>query len=182
MQDVTRRQFITTGLSLCAGMAVPSIACANLNDYWDRDRTLWLKRGKSEEYRVTYWSGGQIDMESYHRLCYLLRDKNESVTVQMDLPLLDLLYGMQYWQELLLHRPVPLVVSSGYRTHGNNGRIEGAGRNSMHLHGKAADIQSPHFKPEQIAQMAAYFGMGGVGRYASHTHVDTGRVRSWNRK
>lgn len=176
-----RRQFLIAGATACASLAVPRIACADLSDYWQRDRTIWLKRGKHEEYRVTYWSGGQLDRDNYHRLCYLLRDANESATVAMDPLLLDLLYGVQYWQELLMARPVPLVVSSGFRTLRNNSRIEGAARNSMHLYGKAADLQSPFFSPAQLADMAAYFGVGGVGRYATHTHMDTGPRRFWKK-
>lgn len=175
-----RRQFLIASATACTALAVPKIACANLSDYWKRDRTLWLQRGE-EEYRVTFWSGGQLDQDNYQRLCYLLRDANESTTVAMDPSLLNLLYGVQYWQELLMERPVPLLVSSGYRTQRNNARIEGAARNSMHLHGKAADLKSPYFSPAQLAEMAAYFRMGGVGRYSSHTHVDTGRQRFWSK-
>jgi uncharacterized protein YcbK (DUF882 family) len=178
---VTRRSFLRTGVALAAGLAVPRIACANLSDYWHRDRTLWLRRGQDEEYRVTYWSGGQLDPSNYHRLCYLLRDARESTTVAIDPALLDLLYGVQYWQELLLNRPLPLVVSSGFRTRKNNSRIEGAARNSMHLYGKAADLQSPYFSPLQVAEMGAYFGVGGVGVYSRHTHLDTGRRRVWRK-
>lgn len=179
---MNRRQFLASGLASGVGLIVPQIACASLDDYWERDRVLWLQRGRKEQYRVTYWADGELDQRNYERLCYLLRDAEEETAVLMDPALLDLLYGVQYWQELLLHRPVPLIISSGFRTERHNAKLERGASNSMHLYGKAADIQSSYFTPNQLADMAGYFHAGGLGRYDTHTHVDTGRVRAWDKR
>lgn len=177
---MTRRTFLRTLGTAAISLAVPHIACAQTSDYWTRDRTLWLRRGhKGDQFRVTYWSGGSVDPSNYVRLCYLLRDVNESQTVQMDVGLLNLLYGIGYWQELLLGQPAPLILTSGFRTMHTNAAIEGAERNSMHLYGRAADIASPHYTPSQLFQMASFFKLGGVGVYPKHVHVDSGRVRYW---
>lgn len=180
---MTRRAFLRTIGSVGLALAVPQIARAQTSDYWTRDRTLWLKRGQSgDEFRVTYWSGGTIDPSNYVRLCYLLRDVRESQTVQMDVGLLNILYGIGYWQELLLGRPAVLILNSGYRSAHTNTTTEGSARNSMHLYGRAADISSAHHSPSQLFQMASFFKLGGVGIYPSHVHVDSGPIRYWQRQ
>lgn len=179
---MSRRTFLKGCGAITASLAIPSIACAQTSDYWTRDRTIWLRRGRAgDEFRVTYWSAGSIDPNNYVRLCYLLRDVNESQTVQMDVGLLNLLYGIGYWQELLLGHPAPIILTSGFRTTHTNALTEGSARNSMHLYGKAADIASLHYTPTQLFQMASYFRLGGVGLYPKHVHVDSGPVRYWRR-
>jgi len=179
---MNRRQFIQTSIAAPLAMAIPQIAGARTDDYWQRDRVLWLRRqGRDEEFRVVYWSNGQVDYDNYIRMCYILRDATESQTVAMDVNLLNLLYGMQYWQELLTGRPSPWIVTSGFRTVEHN-RREGGVENSEHLHGRAGDLKSLQFTPGQVAQMARFFGMGGVGVYDTFTHVDTGRLAFWNGK
>lgn len=180
---MNRREFLIAGASFCTAMTIPQIACATTRDYWVRDRVLWLRRvekNKTEEFRVVFWSQGIIDPDNYIRLCYLLRDASASQTVMMDVNLLNLLYGIQYWQELLLGRPVPLIINSGYRTPSTNAKLEKAAEKSMHLYGRAADIDSQVYTPDQLVKMAAFFRMGGIGRYATHAHVDSGRVRYWD--
>lgn len=177
---MNRRTFLKAAGSIGLGLAIPQIACAQTSDYWVRDRVLWLRRGeRGEEFRVTYWSGGTVDYTNYVRLCYLMRDVRESQTVQMDVNLFNLLYGISYWQELLLNKPAPLILNSGFRTKHTNSIIEGSARNSQHLFGRAADIASPHYTPRQLFQMASFFKMGGVGIYSSHVHVDSAGVRYW---
>lgn len=111
---MNRRGFLLSATALCAFYAIPSIAHVNTEDFWTRDRTLWLRRQNTgEQFRVVYWSGGQVDPANYIRACYLLRDSTTQETVQMDVNLLHLMYGIQYWQELLVGRPVPLITTSG---------------------------------------------------------------------
>ncbi|CAG9184222.1 YcbK family protein [Cupriavidus pampae] len=177
---MNRREFLCRAGAAGAALLVPSIAGARTDDYWVRDRVLWLRRQETgEEYRVVYWSGGQVDYNNYVRLCYILRDQQKSQTVMMDVNLLNLLYGAQYWQELLLGRPTPWVITSGYRTEETN-RKEGGKENSEHKHAKAADVKHDVYTPTQVAKMLGFFGMGGVGVYDTFTHGDSGRVRFWD--
>ncbi|WP_454727988.1 MULTISPECIES: DUF882 domain-containing protein [Cupriavidus] len=177
---MNRREFLASAGALGAGLLVPSIAGARTDDYWVRDRVLWLRRQETgEEYRVVYWSGGQIDYNNYVRLCYILRDQQKSQTVMMDVNLLNLLYGAQYWQELLLGKPTPWTVTSGFRTDATN-RKEGGVQNSEHKNARAADVKHDSYTPTQVSQMFGFFGMGGVGVYDTFTHGDSGRVRFWD--
>ncbi|MGE8454765.1 MAG: YcbK family protein [Pseudomonadales bacterium] len=166
--------------ALGVGMLTPAIAGAYTDDFWIRDRGLWLYREETKDASwVTYWSGGQIVFDNYVRLCHILRDWQKDETVMMDVNLLNLLYGTQYWQQLLIGKPAPLIVTSGFRTDETNRKEKGK-ENSEHKNAKAADIKSLHFTPKQVAQMFGFFGMGGIGVYDTFTHGDSGRVRFWD--
>lgn len=68
----------------------------------------------------------------------------------------------------------PLHINSGYRCPAYNKRIGGATQ-SQHMLGKAADLSGRKSTPAQIAAAAEYVGSfknGGIGRYATFTHVD----------
>lgn len=76
----------------------------------------------------------------------------------------------------------PVIVTSGYRSGGENRRAGGAGH-SYHVQCLAADIQIAGIAPADIASYARTLEtVGGVGRYG-HTksvHVDVGeRKFSW---
>lgn len=184
---MNRRQFLRGTIAAAwatlpgAGLLVPNVAGANTQDFWTRDRVLWVRRQETgEQFRVVYWTDGTVDVANYIRLCYLLRDVPEDQTVVMDVNLLNLMYGIQYWNELLFGRPVPYVVSSGQRMPAHNAQVEGAAMDSLHQYGRAIDGHIPGVSPPTLAAQAAFFGFGGVGTYKTHTHIDTGRIRYWD--
>ena len=83
-------------------------------------------------------------------------------------------------QRLRQHFRRPVRISSGYRTHAHNESIGGAGQ-SRHLWGMAADIVVDGVEPRVVADAAERMGFGGVGRYATFTHVDVqGKNRRWS--
>lgn len=174
-----RRDFLK--YTAAAGSAIllprPQVAMAGTDDFWTRDRTLWLKRASTgEEFYVVYWTNGQLDINNYIRLCYILRDVSEDSTVQMDVNLLNLMYGLQYWAELLLHKTVPLIMLSGYRTEKTNSHTENAAKFSEHKNGRAGDYKIAPFSNTDLANMTDFFQMGGVGLYNTHVHGDTGNL------
>lgn len=75
-----------------------------------------------------------------------------------------------------------MVVTSGYRSPGNNSKARGA-RNSLHMYCAAADIQIEGVSKWQLAEFVRTMpGRGGVGTYC-HTesvHIDVGPERDWN--
>ena len=75
----------------------------------------------------------------------------------------------------------PVVVNSGYRTASYNKRCGGAAR-SQHLYAAAADIRVNGLTPSQVHSIAnKVFANGGVGKYATFTHVDVRGYKSrWN--
>ena len=64
-----------------------------------------------------------------------------------------------------------LIITSAYRTPSHNQKVGGA-ENSQHLLGTAADIQIPGVSASTVADYADSLGVGGLGRYATFTHVD----------
>lgn len=72
----------------------------------------------------------------------------------------------------------PVVVTSGYRDPAYNAQVGGV-PDSLHVHGKAADIKVAGLTPEQVADAARAVGFRGVGVYDRHCHVDVGQRREW---
>lgn len=173
---MTRRDFLEALVAAATLAAAPGALAA---DFWELPRELWIKVPRSgEEQRVTYFAQGALVPEGYVAACRLLRDVRSGTAVQMDVGLLNLLRAVQGWLAGHdVHRP--LVVLSGYRTQATNDVVSGA-RASMHLYGRAADIDMPGVPAEYLARLAAYFQGGGLGLYVGRfVHVDTGRVRYW---
>ncbi len=146
-----------------------------IRDFWVKDRRLWLRRQTTgEEFNVVYWSDGSLVYASYVQLCYILRDVvDHDTTVEMDINLLNLMWGMQEWARLLGRREPITTVNSGVRTPGHNANIEGADPDSQHIYGRAADITMRGLTLGENARMAKFFGLGAVLRYPTFVHVDT---------
>ena len=161
-------------------LPVPPAASATDQDFWVRDRQLWLRRQDTgETYKLVYWSGGRIVIDNYIRLCYLFRDAHVDQTMTMSMDLLDLLFALQRWAYLISGRLIPIELTSGYRSEYTNARTEGAAQDSEHPKATAADIKIAGIAPDVVAMMAKFFRVGGIGTYSTFTHVDSGRIRQW---
>lgn len=76
----------------------------------------------------------------------------------------------------------PMRINSGVRCAAHNAAVGGKA-DSQHLAGKAADIVVEGVSPEDVHAAADRIinGNGGVGRYATFTHVDVrGNAARWN--
>lgn len=70
------------------------------------------------------------------------------------------------------HFDAPVIVTSGYRSPEYNKRVGGA-PNSYHTKGMAADIAVRGIHAHEVYKFAnERFPTGGVGKYASWTHID----------
>lgn len=74
------------------------------------------------------------------------------------------------------------TVHSGFRTLGTNQEVGGA-PDSRHLYSRhpdevAADVTFRKGSPHQWAETAEKLGVGGVGVYSTHIHVDNRRRRA----
>lgn len=87
-----------------------------------------------------------------------------------------------YLQRIRDHFGKPLIITSAYRTASYNARIGGK-PNSMHVKGKAADIQIFGVSPVLIGLYAESINAGGVGlysygsTYAGFNHIDSRDVK-----
>lgn len=104
------------------------------------------------------------------------RCKNGADPIFVDTALVELL------QKIRDHFGAPITINSAYRTPEYNKKIGGSAY-SQHQYGKAADIVVKGVKPADVAAYAEQLmpSYGGVGRYATFTHVDVRDEKSrWN--
>ena len=71
-----------------------------------------------------------------------------------------------------------ITITSGFRTRAHNRAVGGAS-NSQHLYGTAADIVVSGLKASEVQKLLKDWN-GGLGSYASWTHLDLGPKRRWN--
>ncbi|MDE1148722.1 MAG: DUF882 domain-containing protein [Azospirillaceae bacterium] len=134
-----------------------------------------------EKLHVTYWSDGKYLPTALHDVNAILRDWRTNETTTMDPKLLDLMFQMQRQ----LRTTDPIQVICGYRCAKTNAmlaaRTEGVATHSMHMEGKAIDLDLANKPLARIRQVALDLKLGGVGYYpkSNFVHVDTGRVRQW---
>ena len=84
-------------------------------------------------------------------------------------------------EKIRAHFNAPVTITSGVRCKTHNTNVGGAS-SSQHLKGTAADIKVKGVAPEKIAAYAeTLLKAGGIGRYATFTHVDVRTTKSrWN--
>ncbi|BCM86971.1 YcbK family protein [Methylobacterium indicum] len=166
---------LDAGLSSAVAGAADSVRDAPTG----RDR-LWLTRPDGSELRSRFRTGAGHDRAQILLLSWFMRDiRDEGRAVWMEPSLFDLLAGVQASMSAVHGSPLPVMVTSGYRTPEHNAALENAARNSMHLYGFAADIQVRGYPPRAVALAASFFSGGGIGLYDSFTHLDVWRRRTW---
>lgn len=75
-------------------------------------------------------------------------------------------------QKIRVHFGKSVTITSAYRTPSKNKAVGGE-KFSQHLYGRAADISVSGVSPKKVAAFAdKILPKGGVGTYASFTHVD----------
>jgi uncharacterized protein YcbK (DUF882 family) len=129
--------------------------------------------------KCVFWVKGRLNPEAMAELKHLFRDHRTGQTFDMDPNLMHLLHNI--WKKTESTETIHLI--SGYRSQKTNAILTrkscGVAPKSQHLFGKAADIMIPGRTMKQVQQAAKSLKIGGVGRYASFVHVDTGCVRYW---
>jgi uncharacterized protein YcbK (DUF882 family) len=72
----------------------------------------------------------------------------------------------------------PVTVTSGCRCPSHN-QAEGGSPRSQHLHGRAADFRVRNVSPGVVYEYCVQLDPGGLGYYATFTHIDVreGRAR-----
>jgi uncharacterized protein YcbK (DUF882 family) len=129
--------------------------------------------------KCIFWAQGKYNSEGLKDLHKLFRDHRTNTVREIDRDLLHLLHK--------IHRSLgtiePFHLISGYRSPKSNAmlnsRSRGVAKNSLHVYGKAADVEVPGRSLKQLQSAAKVLRSGGVGRYTQFVHVDTGRVRYW---
>ena len=79
---------------------------------------------------------------------------------------------------------VDVRITSGYRSKATNDMLRHknreVARNSMHIQARAIDFSLAGVSSDALARVARKFCPGGVGRYSTFVHIDSGPKRSWS--
>jgi uncharacterized protein YcbK (DUF882 family) len=160
---------VASGVGFASRPAVP-----------DSVRRLTLIRRATGEFahRVPFWRHNRPFEDGLAELDWLMRDVQAGQVKPIDLRMYYLLAMAQ-----AEFGGLPIIITSGYRTKSTNDRLRRQGidaaRHSFHLQGRAADIQIEGVPPARMAALGSILGLGGIGVYATFTHVDTGPQRFW---
>lgn len=147
----------------------------------DRRALAFVHLHTGEKLNVTYWSGGRYLPTALQDVNEILRDWRTDERVAMDPKLLDLLFQLKH----RLRTEDAYQVICGYRCARTNAMLaahsDGVAARSLHMEGKAIDIDVSSRPLNRIRQAAVELQAGGVGYYprSNFVHVDTGRVRQW---
>jgi uncharacterized protein YcbK (DUF882 family) len=134
-----------------------------------------------ERLNTVYFENGSYVPAALGEVNHFFRDFRVNQVKPIDPRLLDLLYQIH----LALATSQPFNLISGYRSPATNAwlasRSKGVSRHSLHMQGKASDINVQGRPLALLQNVARTIRGGGVGYYpdSDFVHVDIGRVRRW---
>lgn len=165
-------------LGLAAGLVAPSVSWAAAPSA----RSIALVNiNTGERFRGAYWERGRYLPDALGELDRLFRDHRTERARPIDPKLFDVLAELR--RRLEAGADIHLV--SAYRSPETNAaarrKSRNVARNSLHMHGQAADIRVPGCGVGAVRRAAIALKSGGVGAYpgANYVHLDTGPVRTW---
>ncbi len=134
-----------------------------------------------ETLTAAYFDNGQYQPDALAALAKLMRDWRTDTVHGIDPAIYDQLFALQAKVET----PGAFHIICGYRSPATNAmlseRSDGVAKHSLHMDGKALDLNLPGKDLAQLHAAALSLGAGGVGFYpaSDFIHMDTGRVRTW---
>ena len=139
------------------------------------ERSVYLLNPRNgETFNRTFVVDGQYVPEAIEAYNWFARDWRDNEPRSMDPGILDIIWKMTE----MLGVTAPWKMTSGYRSPSSNAKVGGA-KNSYHMRGRANDLQHTQRSPRAVYATAMKIKAGGVGRYNSFTHIDTGPHRTW---
>jgi uncharacterized protein YcbK (DUF882 family) len=183
---LSRRRFFKWGALAASMSLIPHSAVASRSLFQPLttppERAVALYNTHTgESLDAVYWVRGKYLPEALSAVDRVLRDHRTDEIKPIDPQLLDLLHAIS--DELECHRPFYIV--SGYRSPATNAYLRtvrrGVAEYSLHMDGKAVDLQLPGWANAVVRRVAMELRLGGVGYYprANFVHVDVGPVRYW---
>ncbi|MGA9045928.1 DUF882 domain-containing protein [Sulfuricurvum sp.] len=175
-----RRNFLKMAGMVSAVSLFPNLGLANTTFPYKKSLSFYNTH-TGEKLDTTFWAEGVYIPEGLAEINYLLRDHRNNAVTEMDIELFDLLHSLR----TKLDSREPFHVISGYRSPETNAKLRsnstGVAKKSLHMEGKAIDINLPGRNLSDLRKVAMGLAQGGVGYYpaSNFVHVDRGRVRSW---
>lgn len=171
---LTRRQMLSGLAAVAAGVILTPDPVAAALPAKGRGVTM-LHQRTGEMLELTYHDGRGYLAEALEAFNHFARDLRTESATTMDMRLLDLVHLIQ--QDLGSDEPV--VLTNGYRSKATNARTRNAASGSLHVEGRALDITHPRAGVATLHRAAAGITKGGLGRYRTFIHIDTGPNRRW---
>ncbi|ASM72372.1 MULTISPECIES: YcbK family protein [Roseobacteraceae] len=134
-----------------------------------------------ERLDMIYWIEGNYIKDAVKEINHFMRDWRTDDVVNIDLRTVDIMAAAHNLMDI----NEPYMLLSGYRSPKTNAmlrsRSSGVAKNSLHMHGQAADLRLASRTVGQMAKAASACHGGGVGRYSgsNFVHMDCGAVRTW---
>ncbi len=178
---ISRRRFLGLGLIALSAILVPDKIQAAVKDTPSEKKISLYNVYTQEKLETVYWRDGEFIPEVLDEINHIFRDLRSGKVKAIKHNLIDLLSSLQ----LRLKTKEPFHIVSGYRTPRSNAILrkkrKGVARNSLHMYGKAVDINLPGYNLKALRRTAMKLKGGGVGYYPSSKfiHVDVGEVRYW---
>ena len=179
---ISRRSILGGAVLLGAAVALPGRSLAALKSDGSSKRSLVLHNLHTDEHlEVTYWARGAYRRDALAQIDWIMRDHRTDEVVAIDRSLIDLLFRLQ--GKLGGNRTFEVI--SGYRSPATNAMLasvsDAVARKSLHMEGKAVDINIAGVRLRALRGAATALKAGGVGYYpnSGFVHVDVGRVRYW---
>lgn len=179
---LSRRDLLLGGVGLmtAAGSSIAAPSGAVYADFWSAPRVIRLYRKETgERGDFEYWRDGRLQLPVWFALLKLLRDVDANVVMHFDPRAVDIVWAVQEWCYRDSGKRLPFRLTDAGRVEATNERTPGAAANSEHKRGRALDGRLEGLGLQNYARAARFFGLGGVGLYEAHVHVDSGRVRKW---
>jgi uncharacterized protein YcbK (DUF882 family) len=178
---IDRRMFMKFGGLVTAAALFPhTLLASDHKEVFEKSLSFYnLHTG--ETLRSTYWAEGNYICDALNEINHILRDHRTGTAMPMNVELLDLLFDIRN----TLDSKKPYQIISGYRTPETNSALHkkstGVAVKSLHMEGKAIDINLPGIALSSLRKVAMHQKKGGVGFYpaSNFVHLDVGRVRSW---
>jgi len=179
-QGMDRRAFLKLGGAAAVAAAVPGAAYGSTSGTYEKSLSFYnIHTGES--LRTVYWQEGVYLPDSLDAINRILRDFRTDTETVMDTEMLDLLHAVR----TKLDSKKPFQIISGYRSPKTNamlrGHSSGVAKKSLHMLGKAIDVNLPGTDLAMLRKAAMSEKAGGVGYYpaSNFVHIDSGRVRYW---
>ena len=190
--DTNRRSFIRMATCLGASAVLSPFAALMLPESAEAAPMVPLRLHNphtNETYAVDLFVGPQWNKSGLLVCDWMMRDWREKTTVNCDRKLYAALYVIQRKFGV----DAPISVNSGFRSektnsalraasiarHGGKATAEAPAVNSQHKHARAVDFAIPGVPVKEVSRYVKSLQIGGVGTYATFTHMDTARIRYW---
>lgn len=176
---LNRRRFLTgAAATLTALGAAPAQALPFLRRTAEPEtraqRSLFMVHQRTGEvFEEVYFNGETYLQEPLDLFAAFARDMRTGEMGAMDPHLMDMAHELQH----LIGAQEPLILTHGFRSSARGVRRGAA--NSRHHHGQALDLAHPRLRAGELHRHAAALGRGGLGRYRTFVHIDTGPTRRW---